>query len=154
MFLQWCCKICERAHSFRNSIFLWKVSWKVITRATPGRSLVNYKVSSTKFCSYSFFLFPGYSGGRRDSLDRNSAFSPSLMDQFNKNKGGPSWPNAYGNLGSLAAGKRLGKVDIEHYVVQYSIPIKIKDTHLVSLSSRLRRFLISDERSKSIYITI
>ena len=127
----------------------------MITRATPGRSLVNYKVSSTKFCSYSFFLFfPGYSGGRRDSLDRNSAFSPSLMDQFNKNKGGPSWPNAYGNLGSLAAGKRLGKVDIEHYVVLYSIAIKIKDAHLVSLSSRLRRFLISDERSKSIYITI
>ena len=64
-----------------------------------------------------FFIFAGYSGGggRRDSLDRNStAFSPSLMDQFNKNKaaaaaaqqpGAPNWPNAYGNLGSLAAGQ-------------------------------------------------
>lgn len=47
------------------------------------------------------FSFPGFSGGRRDSMDRNSqtAFSPSLMDQYNKNK--PGWPN-YGPLGNPA----------------------------------------------------
>ena len=46
-------------------------------------------------------------GGRRDSMDRNSqtAFSPSLIDQFNKGKANPGgWP-AYG----LGAGKsRVG----------------------------------------------
>ena len=46
-------------------------------------------------------FFPGFSGDRRDSMDRNSqtAFSPSLMDQYNKNK--PGWPN-YGPLGNPA----------------------------------------------------
>ncbi len=39
-------------------------------------------------------------GSRRDSLDRNSgsnAFSPSLVDQYNKNK---AWSN-YGALGNV-----------------------------------------------------
>ena len=52
MFLQSCCKICARAHSSRNSIsFLCKVSWKVITRATPDRSLVHLCFGKL-YCAY------------------------------------------------------------------------------------------------------
>ena len=44
MFLQSSCKICKKAHLSRNSIFFVKsVLKKVITRATPGRSLVGNK---------------------------------------------------------------------------------------------------------------
>ena len=46
MFLQSCCKICKKAYSSRNSIsfFVKSVVEKVITRATPGRSLVKHIV--------------------------------------------------------------------------------------------------------------
>jgi hypothetical protein len=37
------------------------------------------------------------SASRRESMDRNSAFSPSLFDQYNKNNKG--WPTNYGALG-------------------------------------------------------
>ena len=42
MFSQSCCKICEKAHSSRNSIsfFVKSVVKKVITTATPGRSVI------------------------------------------------------------------------------------------------------------------
>ena len=55
-----------------------------------------------------FFYILGFSGGRRDSVDRNSqtAFSPSLIDQYNKNKQG--WPN-YGPLGNPAGKKGCAK---------------------------------------------
>ena len=50
---------------------------------------------------WNHLAFSGFSGGRRDSVDRNSqtAFSPSLIDQYNKKKQG--WPS-YGPLGTPA----------------------------------------------------
>ena len=49
MFLQSSCKICKKAHSSRNliSFFVKSVVKKVISRATPGRSLVFHNFHSS-----------------------------------------------------------------------------------------------------------
>ncbi|XP_040564967.1 pumilio homolog 1 isoform X2 [Lepeophtheirus salmonis] len=47
----------------------------------------------------------GFSSGRRDSADRNTAnsgFSPSLNDQFGKSTKTTGWPNNYGPIGVSA----------------------------------------------------
>jgi hypothetical protein len=66
-----------------------------------NNGLAPYWLPNRDYANLTTVSFPGFSGGRRDSMDRNSqtAFSPSLIDQYNKNK--PGWPN-YGPLGNPA----------------------------------------------------
>eukprot|EP00095_Tigriopus_kingsejongensis_P004304 snap_masked-scaffold346_size200932-processed-gene-1.3 protein:Tk04304 transcript:snap_masked-scaffold346_size200932-processed-gene-1.3-mRNA-1 annotation:"hypothetical protein DAPPUDRAFT_308458" len=60
--------------------------------------------ANTSLGSPSISSLAGFSTGRRDSMDRNSqsAFSPSLIEQYTKNKAAAAWP-PYG-LGAVSAG--------------------------------------------------